>query len=140
MEAPLKQFIAAVANELPAYAAMTPLHVVERRGCVLETLLVDDARRIVVERITFPANFTLPSHRHPNVSVADFGVSGSGRFHAGRHWFVNDQDAPKARPLYVSRGVSHGGVTGPRGAKIISVQHWHYWPPAGTISEDWEND
>lgn len=91
---------------------------------------------LVIERITFPAGVELPPHRHPSVSVLDFGVSGGGEFFVGRRTFRNDESNPAKLPLYVPRNVAHGGKT-TKETTIISFQYWHEWPPKDSIFLDW---
>jgi quercetin dioxygenase-like cupin family protein len=108
------------------------------RGCQTATLVRNEAEHFLIEQIIFPPNMRLPRHRHPNVSVLDFGISGSGVFSVGCHVFKNEESNRAKLPLYVPRNVPHGGVVGINGAVIVSLQYWHQWPPQESIFLDWE--
>jgi hypothetical protein len=106
-------------------------------SCRADVLVRDGS--IVVERVIFPPDTKIPEHRHPNVAVADFGVSGSGIFHVNKHEFFNDESIAKMLPLPVGRNVLHGGVVGPQGAVIISFQYW-YTTPKESLFYDWKGE
>ena len=133
MEPNLKKYLAKFGTQpfvfLPALSTVTVM------GCRGEILAHDGS--IVVERVTFPPNTKILPHRHPSVSVADFGICGSGEFSVRHHKFSNDEYAAKRLPLVVGRNMIHGGIVGPHGATIISFQYWHT-EPKESLFFDWD--
>ena len=108
------------------------------RGCRVAILERSSRSQLVIERIIFPPGTELPAHRHPNVSVLDFGISGNGSFSVRGHKFANDESNRAKLPLYVPRNIPHGGIVGDKGATIVSFQYWYEWPPKESIFLDWE--
>jgi hypothetical protein len=136
MEPQLKKYLAS-REAIKSYVELPALSSDCVRGCTADVLIREN--QIVVERVIFPANAEIPPHRHPNVAVADFGVSGSGMFHVNGHKFYNDEYWAKRLPLVVPRNYLHGGRVGLYGAVIISFQYW-YTEPKESLFFDWSSD
>lgn len=120
--------------DLRKLARATALKRSEIRGCVSELLVV--SKPITIERVIFPPSMEIRPHRHPNASALDYGIFGSGTAFVSWRKIANDDRRLKTTPVYVPRGVLHGGTAGDRGAVCISIVFWHR-EPLESIGLDW---
>jgi len=85
-----------------------------------------------VQMFTVPPDYVIPSHTHPNIDSFEVYVSGQIRFsHRGQFVFESletvhgrDPSSYAWRMLRVLPEDPHGAVSGPQGARFISIQRW----------------
>ena len=140
----LHQFACRYLEDHPVSGGM-PVHgPVWSIAAVQSNLLYRDGE-FQVQIFTVPPNYVIPGHLHPNVDSFEVYVSGQIKFsHRGRFVFesletVHGRDPASYawRMLRVLPQDRHGAVSGPQGARFISIQRWLNGMPPACVSTDY---
>lgn len=90
-------------------------------GILMEQLFIKPPFQI--ERVTLGANYLIPSHCHPNVDSWEFALAGRGLAQIGHREFIIDAGRQN-RPVFIPRGLWHGGQLYEAGGVWLSIQQW----------------
>ena len=127
----LHQFACRFLDANPVSADM-PVYGPQSAVAAVQANLLYRAGEFQVQMFTVPPDYVIPGHTHPNIDSFEVYVSGQIRFsHRGRFVFESletvhgrDPSSYVWRMLRVLPEDLHGAVSGPQGARFISIQRW----------------